>query len=78
MNINPNEAVGVFTSGNGPMNITNNANILTIGDNSYGFVLRNGATPERIQANGGTTGHGATKYVSNTPSVTLGNDAVYV
>ena len=76
MNINPNEAVGVFTSGNGPMNITNNANILTIGDNSYGFVLRNGATPERI--NGGTTGLGATTFVSNTPSVTLGNDAVYV
>ena len=78
LNINPNEAVGVFTSGNGPMNITNNANILTIGDNSYGFVLRSGATPERIQSNGGTTGLGATTFVSNTPSVTLGNDAVYV
>ena len=78
LNINPNEAVGVFTSGNGPMNITNNANIFTIGDNSYGFVLRSGATPERIQANGGTTGLGATTFVSNTPSVTLGNDAVYV
>ena len=78
MNISPNEAVGVFTSGNGPMNVTNNANVITIGDNSYGFVLRSGATPERIQANGGTTGLGATTFVSNTPSVTLGNDAVYV
>ena len=78
LNISPNEAVGVFTSGNDPMNVTNNANVITIGDNSYGFVLRSGATPERIQANGGTTGLGATTFVSNTPSVTLGNDAVYV
>jgi len=60
------------------MNVTNNANVITIGDNSYGFVLRSGATPERIQANGGTTWLGATTFVSNTPSVTLGNDAVYV
>lgn len=78
LNISPNEAVGVFTSGNDPMNVTNNANVITIGDNSYGFVLRSGATPERIQANGGTTGLGATTFVSNTPSVTLGNDVVYV
>ena len=55
LKINPNEAVGVFTAGASAMNVINNANTITIGDGSYGFVLRSGASPERIQANGGTT-----------------------
>ncbi|MFA3799779.1 autotransporter-associated N-terminal domain-containing protein [Leptotrichia hongkongensis] len=78
LNINPNEAVGVFTSGNGAINVTNNASKITIGDGSYGFVLRSGGTPERIQANGGTTGLAPTTFTSNTANVTLGNQAVYV
>lgn len=79
LKINPNEAVGVFTAGASAMNVINNANTITIGDGSYGFVLRSGASPERIQENGGTTaGLLPTTFISNTANVKLGNQAVYV
>ena len=45
------------------VNLTNNATNINIGDGSYGFVNK--------QTAGGNT------FISNTPSVTVGNDVVY-
>ncbi|WP_339006599.1 autotransporter-associated N-terminal domain-containing protein [Fusobacterium animalis] len=62
MTVGANDAVGVFTKGAG-QTITNNATNINIGDSSYGFVNK--------QTAGGNT------IISNTPSVTVGNDVVY-
>ena len=62
MTVGANDAVGVFTKGVG-QTITNNATNINIGDSSYGFVNK--------QTAGGNT------FISNTPSVTVGNDVVY-
>ncbi|WP_373080498.1 autotransporter-associated N-terminal domain-containing protein [Fusobacterium animalis] len=62
MTVGANDAVGVFTKGAG-QTITNNATNINIGDSSYGFVNK--------QTAGGNT------FISNTPSVTVGNDVVY-
>ena len=56
-----NEAVGIFTSGTGPMNIVSEA-AMTIGDGSYGYVLK-------------STG---TTLDSRTVGVILGNKTVYI
>ena len=62
MTVGANDAVGVFTKGVG-QTITNNATNINIGDSSYGFVNK--------QTAGGNT------FISNTPSITVGNDVVY-
>ncbi|WP_339068909.1 autotransporter-associated N-terminal domain-containing protein [Fusobacterium animalis] len=62
MKVGSNDAVGVYSVGFG-QTITNNATNINIGDSSYGFVNK--------QAAGGNT------FISNTPSVTVGNDVVY-
>ena len=58
-----NDAVGVYYVGAGGT-ITNNAADVKIGDSAYGFVVQN------------ENGAGVS-LVTNTPNVTLGNDAVY-
>ncbi|WDD88341.1 autotransporter-associated N-terminal domain-containing protein [Fusobacterium nucleatum] len=62
MTVGANDAVGVYSVGFG-QTITNNATNINIGDSSYGFVNK--------QTAGGNT------FISNTPSVTVGNDVVY-
>ena len=59
-----NDAVGVYYVGGAGGTITNNATNINIGNSSYGFVVQN--------ENGA-----AVTLTSNTPTVTLKNDAVY-
>ena len=59
-----NEAVGVYTVGDGQV-ITNSGTNFDIADTSYGFVnLNSGATGNTI--------------ISSNPNITLGNDVVYI
>ncbi|WP_335983903.1 autotransporter-associated N-terminal domain-containing protein, partial [Fusobacterium polymorphum] len=62
MAVGAKDAVGVYSVGVG-QTIINNATNIKIGDGSYGFVNK--------QTAGGNT------FISNTPSVTVGNDVVY-
>ncbi|WP_370543859.1 autotransporter-associated N-terminal domain-containing protein [Fusobacterium sp. 1001295B_180824_G3] len=62
--VGSNDAVGVYVVGASGGTITNNATNVKIGDSAYGFVVQN--------ENGA-----AVTLNTNTPNVTLGNDAVY-
>jgi len=65
LNIGTNDAVGVYYVGDGGT-ITSNAGDMTIGDSSYGFVIKNT----------GSIGNNLTTSAST--NVTMGNDTVYV
>ena len=58
-------AVGIYYTGNGGT-ITNNATVMNIGDNSFGFVIKNDVL------SGGNTLH------SNTSNVNVGSNTVYI
>ncbi|WP_304177488.1 autotransporter-associated N-terminal domain-containing protein [Leptotrichia trevisanii] len=63
--VGENDAVAVYYTGNGG-SIVNNADIINIGDNSFGFVIKND-----IQSSGNI-------FHSNTPNLNVGNNTVYI